>query len=815
MQVVIKRNGTTEPIQFDKITRRLSDLCGEIPETLDYIAVAQETIRSVHSNIQTRTLDEVSARVAHAMALTKPAYDQLAIGLLVSSLHKSTAATFSASSLASQELKPGLRALIASGIFDKMIEPNRDYLFSYEGFKKLHDGYLIKVNGTVVDRPQYLYMRCAIVSCPGILGVTTTEAAVAISLEQLAFIKRSYDLISTHKYTNATPTLHNACKVTGNLMSCFLLGTADNIEGLMKTGTHCALISKSGGGIGIHVSCVRSMGQLIRSTGGPASGIPKQLKIFNDIAVAYDQGGKRKGSFAIYLEPWHGDIVAFLKLKAQQGADSERARDLFYALWVPDAFVKALRDKTSWHLFSEDTAPGLSDVYDGMEVCVKCNWCRNHTYNKYIAPVSHSNCATHEWGNVDAFTLLYNRYVSEGRHVGSINATALGDLIWESQASTGGPYVMFKDHVNRQSNQKNIGTIKSSNLCTEITQYSDDTSYASCCLSSINLRAFVRGSTMDWDALIEAAGHCCRALNAVLDNNDYPVARCVDNAKDLRAIGIGIQGLANVFCMMRIPFDSPEAHAIDLRCMECIYYGALRASCDLAKEMGRPYDGFYGSPYSRGEFKFDMWRKNQARIGSGLEVTLTLPHWDALRADVMIHGVANSLLVAPMPTASTCMILGNNESFEPFHSNYYTKGTDLSKQVSINNHMVEHLTELGMWTEAIKREVGNADGSIQGLTGIPQNVKDIYKTVYEYSQMGLMRRAAIRSAFIDQSYSMNIHLNRNDSDTLAGVFLAGWSLGATTGSYYIRTKAAAKPLNNNRVVAAPEVCYVGCDACSS
>lgn len=1111
---VQKRGGRFEEIKFDKITDRIKNLCVDLDRTIDASKIALLTIGMIHDGIRTEELDIISANNAESYKLIHPDYSTLAARILISNLHKSTPNTFSecmakvASCLSTtSELYYGFIA--ANGVaLDNMIINANDYLFDYFGYKTLEHSYLIKIPevvvvdgntvyvdrdgnvvdsslitmnrrgkpvakinsrwiglrpktvGRIMDRPQYMHMRVAIAAS------LRSEVGLSVVLEK---IQQCYNLISYQYYTHATPTLFNACNKMQQLASCFLQGTHDSIEGINKTKSNAGVISKWAGGEGIHMSNIRSRNQPIKGTNGKSNGIVPQLKIYNETALTFNQGGKRNGAFAIYLEPWHGDIMSFLKLKLSQGAETERTRDLFHALWIPDLFVKRLEALQDWSLFSADTAPGLCDVYDGMDVCSKCNYCVNKAYARFILEVDVDSKQTnlegtavptgdqigcdHTFAQVDAFTQLYTQYEEDGVSVGNVSCWELMKAVCNAQRESGTPYILHKDHINRCSNQKNIGTIKSSNLCvsgetnvltdkgqfmikdivgpaviwngfefsdvvvkqtgvqqqllrirfsngvtldcteyhkfyilvseqncvadaeivmivdakdlkpgdkiikhnlptisdgknrisnesfesimtaslsiklrwfaafcdlcgyivsrtlvcesphvddvrlllttmgvdakirlgalmmnggstshliinqtgvnhlrslgivskvineapiatdcyvapttvtsvtvgicddtycfnepkrhlglfngiltgncTEIVEYSSDTSYATCTLASINLKKFLVGSgtsaIIDHAKLHEVVEQIAENLDNVISVNCYPVEECVANARDYRPIGIGVQALADVFAAMRIPFVSPEAEKIDLEIFETIYHAALTTSCRLATERGS-YTEFKGSPASNGVLAFDMWLDNQRRCNSVLKDAALLSgryDWSTMREVVVRKGLRNSLLIAPMPTVSTSQILGNNESFEPFSSNIYTKGTLAGKFTVSNRAMISHLIELGLWDDKMKNRIITAGGSVQNIDQIPPEVRKIYLTVWEIKQIELMRRAALRQAFIDQSQSLNIHLADNSDNILRSVFVAGWKFGLKSGSYYIRTKPAANAMKNN------------------
>jgi len=679
----------------------------------------------------------------------------------------------------------------------------------------------IKMRQRVVDRPQYMFMRVAIAVWLPRAGLGDSVEDPTVYKPLLERIKHSYKLMSQLYFTHATPTLFNACMRQQQLNSCFLLGTGDSLDAIMDNVTNASKISKGAGGIGIHMSNIRGGNSKIKSTNGRSSGLPKQLKIYNEAACTWDQGGRRKGAIAIYLEPWHQDILNVLRMKLSNGDEAERARDLFYGLWVPDLFTFCAKNKLPWSLFSEDTAPGLSDVFDGMLVCTRCNYCANSAYAKYfggVDPTPHE----HTFARKKAFTMLYTRYERAGKAVGKVNATEIMDAIYKLQREAGVPYVCHKDVVNRMSNQAGIGTIKSSNLCTEIMEYSDADSYACCTLASINLRKFVVDGTIDHQRLHEIVQMIVRHLDRIIDNNDYPVDKCINNSQWYRPIGIGVQGLANVFTALRIPFVSDAAATIDNEIFETIYHAAVTASCDLATELGA-FVGFENSPAASGILAPDLYAEC-----SGITPKYS-GRYDFVALRVRARGgMRHSLLIALMPTVSTSQILGNNESFEPFHANIYTKTTLAGKFTIVNTDMVAHLHELGLYNDNIRMRITNNRGSVADITEIPQNVRDIYATVWEIKQMKLMERAAARQAWVDQAQSLNIHLSDNSAPMLRAVYFRGAELRLKTGSYYVRTLPAADAMKTNIValanakpVAVPVetefTCKMeeGCEMCSS
>lgn len=799
---VQKRDSRFEDVAFDKITRRISILCNGLSPSIDPSVIAYSTIKKMYDGISTAEIDTISARDAEDNKLVHPDFSILAARILVSNLHKLTCDTFSdcmqtvheAIAIFSEEHIRFIRKHASD--LNRMIRIDADYDFDYFGFKTLENNYLLKIpvegqrlKMRVCDRPQYMFMRVAI--------------AIHMDAQDdgcLKDIQETYSLLSHMMFTHATPTLFNACNKTQQLNSCFLLGTHDSIEGIMQNLSDSAFISKYAGGIGIHMHNIRSRDQLIHGTNGRSTGLVPQLKIYNETARTFNQGGKRMGAFAVYLEPWHGDIMRFLQMKLAQGADSERARDLFYALWVPDLFMQRAEAGASWTLFSEDEAPGLSSLYDGMQVCTKCNLCLNDAYNRYHSPcIATDTKCHHTFTACNAFSDVYTRYEKEDRGVGKVAARDVWDAIFVMQRESGTPYICYKDHVNRQSNQQNIGTIKSSNLCSEIMEYSDAKSYACCTLASINLKKFVlpRASDgslhVDHTALHSIVRHITRNLDKIIDRNMYPVSKCESNSRNYRPIGIGVQGLADLFIALRVPFLSDEAATIDRELFETIYHATLTESNARARQYGA-YDGFEGSPASQGKLQFDLWSES---TGQSVPLSTERYDWDGLKREIQTTGLRNSLHVALMPTVSTSQIMGNNESFEPYASNIYTKSTLAGKFVVSNKAMIYHLMELGLWNSSIKRRIMDDDGMLTHIDSIPKEVRDIYTTVWEMKQSALMERAAVRSAFVDQSQSLNIHAKKNANSVLRGVMLKGWKLGLKTGSYYIRTQPAAKAMKNN------------------
>jgi ribonucleoside-diphosphate reductase alpha chain len=745
--LVVKRDGTTESVKFDKITARVQKLCyGLDPAHVDSVKVAMKVIEGLYDGVTTTVLDNLAAETAASLTTHHPDYAQLASRIAVSNLHKNTTKSFSKTI---EELynyidpKTNQSAkLIADDVYeivmanaqilDSTIIYDRDFGYDYFGFKTLERSYLLKMNGKIAERPQHMIMR----------------VAVGIHKEDIASAIETYNLMSERWFTHATPTLFNAGTPKPQMSSCFLLQMQDDsIEGIYNTLKQAARISQSAGGIGLSIHNVRATGSYIKGTNGTSNGIIPMLKVFNETARYVDQGGgKRKGSIAVYLEPWHADIFNFLDIRKNHGKEELRARDLFTAMWTPDLFMKRVEEEGQWSLFCPNEAPGLGDC----------------------------------WG--EEFEALYTRYEAEGRARKTIPARELWAAIIESQIETGNPYMLFKDAANRKSNQQNLGTIKSSNLCTEIIEYTSADEIAVCNLASIALPRFVdvETGTFDHQKLFEVTYTATKNLNKIIDRNYYPVPEARNSNMRHRPIGLGVQGLADVFIMMRFPFDSDEARKMNSEIFETIYYAAMTASKDLAKAEG-PYETFAGSPISKGIFQFDMW-----------DVTPSSRwEWDILRDEVKKHGVRNSLLVAPMPTASTSQILGNNECFEPYTSNIYTRRVLSGEFVVVNKHLLKDLVKLGLWNENLKNKIIAANGSVQDINEIPQNIKDIYKTVWEIKQRSIIDMSADRGAFICQSQSLNLFIQDANFAKLSSAHFYAWKKGLKTGMYYLRTKAAA------------------------
>lgn len=744
---VIKRDGRRESVKFDKITARIERLCyGLDTNYVQPVEIAKKVITGLYPDVTTTELDNLASETAASMTTTHPDYAILAARIAVSNLHKTTSKSFSNTmkrlytyvdpktqenaSMISKEVYEVIRKNAA--LLDSTIIYDRDFGYDYFGFKTLEKSYLLRVDGKVVERPQHMLMR----------------VAVGIHHEDIDSVVETYNLLSEKWFTHATPTLFNAGTPKPQLSSCFLIQMQnDSIDGIYDTLKMCAKISQSAGGIGLSIHNVRATGSYIKGTNGTSNGIIPMLKVFNDTARYVDQGGgKRKGAFAVYLEPWHADIVDFLNLKKNHGKEEMRARDLFYALWIPDLFMKRVEENSTWSLMCPNECPGLAECYG------------------------------------DDFEKLYEKYEREGRARKTMRAQDLWFEILEAQTETGTPYILFKDHANRKSNQKNLGTIKSSNLCTEIIEYTAKDEVAVCNLASIALPKFINNQgEFDHERLFEVTRVITKNLNKIIDINYYPVPEARNSNMRHRPIGLGVQGLADTFIMLRMPFESEEAQGLNRDIFETIYYGAMTASMELAKQHGA-YQTFKGSPISRGIFQFDMW-----------DVVPKSGRWDwnVLRKEVIKHGVRNSLLIAPMPTASTSQILGNNECFEPYTSNIYTRRVLSGEFTVVNKHLLKDLVRLNLWNDSMKNKVIKSNGSIQSIAEIPQHIKDLYKTVWEIKQKTIIDMAADRGAFICQSQSLNIHIQDPNFGKLTSMHFYAWKKGLKTGMYYLRTKAAA------------------------
>ncbi|CAG9467672.1 unnamed protein product [Pedinophyceae sp. YPF-701] len=762
---VVKRDGRKEPVHFDKITARITKLAyGLNNEFCEPVVVAQKVTAGVYKGVTTAELDELAAETAAAMTASHPDYATLAARIAVSNLHKNTLKSFSQTvdlMYHHKNAKNGQPAPLVSDELHQIVMANadrldgeiiydRDYDYDYFGFKTLERSYLLRINGNVVERPQHMLMRVA-------LGIHMTDLESALA---------TYHLLSERWFTHASPTLFNAGTARPQLSSCFLICMKDDsIEGIYDTLKECAMISKSAGGIGLSIHNIRSTHSYIRGTNGTSNGIVPMLRVFNDTARYVDQGGgKRKGAFAIYLEPWHADVFDWLELRKNHGKEEQRARDLFYGLWVPDLFMRRVEANGEWSLFCPHEAPGLADC----------------------------------WG--EEFEELYARYEREGRAKKTVKAQQVWFAILEAQTETGTPYMLFKDSCNRKSNQQNLGTIKSSNLCTEIIEYTSKDETAVCNLASIALPRFVRergaesqrtkllGSLQapnrffDFDKLAEVTRQVTRNLNKIIDVNFYPVETARRSNLRHRPIGLGVQGLADAFILLGLPFDSPEAVQLNKDIFECVYHAALTASCEIAERDG-PYSTYEGSPVSKGVLQFDMWGVKESELSGKFD-------WDSLRARIAQHGVRNSLLVAPMPTASTSQILGNNECFEPYTSNIYVRRVLSGEFTVVNQHLLADLTSMGLWTPELKNHLIAENGSVQNLD-IPPHLKDLYRTVWEIKQRALVDMAADRGAFIDQSQSFNVHMSDPNFGKITSLHFHAWKKGLKTGMYYLRTRAAA------------------------
>ena len=748
---VIKRDGRRESVKFDKITARIEKLCYGLDATfVQPVEVAKKVVSGIYDGVTTAELDTLAAETAASMTTKHPDYALLAARVAISNLHKNTQKSFSATMKLLYtyiDPKTGENASLISkpvydiirknaSLLDSTIIYDRDYGYDYFGYKTLEKSYLLKLDGKIAERPQHMLMR----------------VAVGIHPESIEKAVETYNLLSERWFTHATPTLFNAGTPKPQMSSCFLLTMKeDSIDGIYDTLKQCALISQSAGGIGLSIHNIRATGSYIKGTNGNSNGIVPMLQVFNDTARYVDQGGgKRKGSFAIYLEPWHADVFSFLDLRKNHGKEELRARDLFYALWIPDLFMKRVEANDTWSLMCPNECPGLADTYG------------------------------------DDFEALYEKYEREGKVVKTIKAQDLWFAIMESQIETGTPYMLYKDHANRKSNQKNLGTIKSSNLCTEIMEYTAPDEVAVCNLASISLPKFIEQGEdgfmrFNHQKLYEITKVVAKNLNKIIDLNYYPVPEAEKSNKRHRPIGIGVQGLADAFLMLRMPFDSAESRQLNKDVFETIYYGAVVASMELAKKEG-PYETWKGSPISQGIFQFDMW-----------DVTPESGRWDwaKLRKDVVKYGVRNSLLLAPMPTASTSQILGNNECFEPFTSNIYVRRVLSGEFVVVNKYLLKDLVKLNLWNDSMKNMMISANGSVQNIPTIPQHLKDLYKTAWEIKQKTLLDMSADRGAYICQSQSLNIFMEAPNFGKLTSMHFYAWKKGLKTGMYYLRTQAAA------------------------
>ena len=741
---VLKRDGRSEPVQFDKITARIKKLCYGLHKAVDPARVAMRVIEGVYDGVTTIELDNLAAEVAATNAVTHPDYAQLASRIAVSNLDKTTKKSFTETMRDLHDYIDPITgenaSLIAEDVWeiiqknaellDSSILYDRDFSYDFFGFKTLERSYLLRIDGEIAERPQQMLMR----------------VAVGMHKDDMDSVIETYNMMSEGWFTHATPTLFNAGTPKPQMSSCFLLTMKeDSITGIYDTLKQCAKISQNAGGIGLAIHDIRATGSYIKGTNGTSNGIVPMLRVFNDTARYVDQGGgKRKGSFAMYIEPWHADIFDFLDLRKNHGKEEQRARDLFYALWTPDLFMKRVEENGDWTLMCPNECPGLAD----------------------------------SWGA--EFDALYTKYESEGKGRKTMKAQDLWFKILESQVETGTPYMLYKDAANGKSNQQNLGTIRSSNLCTEIIEYTSPDEVAVCNLASIAIPKFVKEDrTFDFDKLFEVTYRVTCNLNRVIDRNYYPIPEARNSNMRHRPIGLGVQGLADAFILMRFPFDSEEARQLNKDVFETIYYAACTASKDLAKEEGA-YETFPGSPASEGKLQFDMWDVTPSDRWE----------WDILKEEIKEHGMRNSLLMAPMPTASTAQILGNNECFEPYTSNIYTRRTLSGEFIVVNKHLLRDLTKLGLWDDDMKNRLIAANGSIQNIDEIPENLKVLYRTAWEIPQRAILDMAAERGAYICQSQSLNIFMENVTNSKLTSMHFYAWKKGLKTGMYYLRTKAA-------------------------
>jgi ribonucleoside-diphosphate reductase alpha chain len=777
---VLKRNGEREIVAFDKILARLKMLGQDAGITgVNYTTLVIKIIDQLYDGIPTTKIDELTAQQCAMMAVQHPDYGTLASYIIVSNAHKNIPGGFYEAMRALYEYRdshnkhcpiiskqlwdflheiidtprngsvPGPGPYLVHEALEQIIQHHRDYLIDYFGFKTLERSYLMRVNGVLVERPQHMWMRVA-------LGIHSQRTDTRTIYETLVYIQNTYDAMSQKFMTHATPTLFNAGTPRPQLSSCYLIAMEnDSIDGIFDTLKDCAKISKHAGGIGLHIHNIRASGSHIRGTNGASNGIIPMLRVFNNTARYIDQGGRRNGSFAIYLEPWHPDIEDFLEMKKNHGDEEMKGRDLFYALWVPDLFMERVRGASAdmWSYFCPDECPGLADVYG------------------------------------DDFKALYEKYEREGRARKQVKARDLWLKILDSQMETGTPYILFKDAVNKKSNQKNIGTIKSSNLCTEIMEYSDENETAVCNLASIALNKFIleESKVMDFAELERITALAVDNLNQIININYYPTDKTRTSNLRHRPIGLGVQGLADVFMMMNIPFHSEEARVLNREIFETIYYAALKASMTLAARHG-PYETFPGSPASQGILQFDMWGIDPASFGPSVYRKREYD-WADLKAKIQKHGLRNSLLLAPMPTASTSQILGNNECFEPITSNIYTRRTLAGEFIMVNRYLIRDLIALGMWNERVKTNIIANQGSVQYIDGLSDALKLKYKTVWEMPMRHIIDMAADRGAFICQSQSMNLWVEEPNYNILTSMLFYAWNKGLKTGVYYLRRKA--------------------------
>lgn len=742
---VRKRNGLIEPVNFEKITARIRKLCYELDASVDPILLAQKVISGVYDGVCVSEIDEHAAEISAFLSTRHADYSKLAARITVSNLHKQTDKRFShvVCRLYGHIHLGEPAPLIAKDVYDIVMTNqerlnaalvyDRDFEYEYFGFKTLERSYLLRIENEIVERPQHMLMRVA-------LGIHKDDISAAIE---------TYDLMSQGWFTHATPTMFNAGTPDPQMSSCFLTHMQeDSIEGIFSTLKNCAQISKGAGGIGLSVSNIRAKGSYIRGSGGTSNGLIPMIKVFDNTARYVDQGGgKRKGAFAIYIEPWHADIFDILDLKKNTGKDEVRARDLFYALWIPDIFMKRVEKEEMWSLFCPTVCRDLVTT----------------------------------WGT--DFEALYLKYETDNKFYLQVPARKLWFAILDSQMETGGPYMLYKDSANAKSNHNHMGTITCSNLCTEIIEYTSPQETAVCNLASLALTKYVIENAFDHRKLFQVTYVVTKNLNKIIDNNAYPIPQAEYSNKKNRPIGIGVQGLADVFALLKYPFESDNARTLNTEIFETIYFAALTASCDLAEQDGA-YASYKGSLVSRGLLQFDMW---------GVTPTNRWD-WNVLREKIKQHGLRNSLLIAPMPTASTAQILGNNECFEPFTSNIYMRRVLSGEFPVVNKYLLKDLMDLGIWNESMRNDIMRNNGSVQHIDAIPESVRQVYKTVWEISQKALLDMAADRSAFIDQSSSLNVFIKDPSYAKLTSMHFYGWKKGLKTGMYYLRTKAAAETI---------------------
>jgi ribonucleoside-diphosphate reductase alpha chain len=772
---VVKRDGRKEPVMFDKITARIKKLCYDLNPLVDPVRVAMRVIEGLYDGVTTSELDNLASEIAATMTTSHPDYAQLAARISVSNLHQNTKKSFfetmtdlytyvnprtgKDAPLLSDEVYEVIKK--NKDTLDSNIIYNRDFGYDFFGFKTLERSYLLKLNGVIVERPQHMLMR----------------VSVGIHMDDIEAVLDTYELMSKRYFTHATPTLFNSGTPKPQMSSCFLLAMQDDsIDGIYDTLKQTAKISQSAGGIGLSIHNVRATGSYISGTNGTSNGIVPMLRVYNDTARYVDQGGgKRKGSFAIYIETWHADIFDFLDLKKNHGKEEMRARDLFYAMWTSDLFMKRVENDAEWTLMCPNECPGLYDCHG------------------------------------EEFEELYTSYEKQGKGRKTIRARELWEKILESQIETGTPYMLYKDSANRKSNQKNLGTIRSSNLCTEIMEYTSPDEVAVCNLASIALPMFIKDGAFDHDELFRVTKRVTKNLNRVIDRNYYPVIEAENSNMRHRPVGLGVQGLADAFIKLRMPFTSDPAKELNQEIFETLYFAALTASMEEAEKDG-PYSSYKGSPISKGEFQHNMWGVKDDELSGRWD-------WAGLRKQIKKHGVRNSLLVAPMPTASTSQILGNNECFEPYTSNIYTRRVLSGEFIVVNKHLLEDLVDLGLWTEDMKQDLMRANGSVQHIEGIPADIKELYKTVWELSMKDIIDMSRHRGYFIDQSQSLNLFMEGATMAKLTSMHFYAWKSGLKTGMYYLRTKSAVDAikftLTNKDKAAAPQVVASAADSVSA